>query len=70
MLGNTLTFTLVSYFEGIPIENFYISWTSFHDFMGHCLYFWVVAMFGFMYMNPLILNVWDPSIRGGYIPWK
>ena len=70
ILANTTTFTLVSYFEGIPIEDFCISWTSLGDFMGHCFHVWVVLMFGIMYYNPVILNVWDPSIREGEIPWK
>ena len=69
ILGNTATFTLISYFEGIPIANFYISWTSFRDFLGHCSFFWAGIMWAIMFFNPVILNVWDTSIRVE-VPWK
>ena len=63
ILNNTATFVLVSYLEEIPIEAFSVPWMPFGEFWPRWAYFWVSAMWGLMYLNPVILNVWDSSIR-------
>ena len=69
ILSNTATFVLVAYYEGIPIEAFSVWWTSFGDFGNRWIYHWVCTMFGLTYLNPIVLNVWDASIRI-IVPWK
>ena len=69
ILANTATFLLVSYFEEIPIEAFFISWTSLGDFWNRWIYLWACTMFGMMYLNNVTLNIWDPSMRTD-VPWK
>ena len=68
MISFASTFLLISYVEGIPIDDFSIS-TAFGDFRRRWIYHWVGTMWALTYLNHVILNVWDPSIRI-LVPWK
>ena len=68
IFSTTATVGLVSYFEGIPIEDFFVSWTVFGDFWPSWIYLWVSTMMGLVYISILIVNVWDPSLRT-HVPW-
>ena len=69
ILANTATILLVSYYEEIPIEDFFISWTSCGAFGRRWIYFWAGTTWAAVYLNLAILNVWDQSIRT-LVPWK
>ena len=69
ILANTATILLVSYYEEIPIEDFFISWTSCGAFGRRWIYLWAGTTWAAVYLNLAILNVWDQSIRT-LVPWK
>ena len=69
MVSNAATFSLLSYLEGIPIKDFHVPWTTLGGFWQRWVYHWAAMMWGTMYLTPVVLYVWDPSMRI-VIPWK
>ena len=63
-MNNAAMFLLVSYVEGIPIADFFVS-IKLGEFLRQYLFF----MMATWYLVTVLLNVWDSNMRID-VPWK
>ena len=63
VIANVVTFVLVSYVEGIPVDDFSVTWMDFFEFWRRWIYFWSCTMMALFYLTLPTLNLWDSNMR-------